>query len=290
MTSFVKRSLRYTLQLGEGSFGSSGSNKLTLSDVRSFAQISQAVTPTPGQALIRIYGLTLDQINTLTKAGLQFQAADNFVAIEAGDEGGTFTTVFNGTIYYSYPDFSSQPDVAFVVIANPANVIQLKPTSPVSFSKSVPVETALQQILQPAGYTVENNGVNAVLATPYFPGTVWQQVRAACSAADCYSYLDPVAKKLCIWPKTGSRGGSSKIIISPENGMIGYPEFMQNNIRIRNLFVPTLKGPGTPITVQSDLKAANGDWVLYQIDYNLSSEAPGGPWEMVLQAYPGTQQ
>ena len=70
--------------------------------------------------------------------------------------------------------------------------------------------------------------------------------------------------------------------------MIGYPEFQQNRIKIRMRFDPKFVGanPGVKVTVQSQLGAANGAFIVNQVSLNLSSEAPGGPWEMVLECAP----
>jgi hypothetical protein len=50
------------------------------------------------------------------------------------------------------------------------------------------------------------------------------------------------------------------------------------------MFNPSLKGPGQPIRVESQLQAANGNWCISTIDYDLASETPGGPWEMAVTA------
>jgi hypothetical protein len=285
---YAKRIISLTFQLGAGSFDGGGANKLTITGLRCHVQLTWANMPSPGQCLIRVYGLTLNQINTLTRAGLQFQVSErdqNFVAVQAGDSIAGLAPIFNGTIYEAYPEFGEMPDSAFVIIANAAAVIQLKPVPPVSFNGPTPVTTALTQIIQPAGLTLEANGVSTVLAYPYFSGTTWTQINRALTAADIFGFHDPVAQKLAIWPKGGSRSGGA-ILIAPETGMIGYPEFMQNRIRVRTLFSPALHGigSGTTIQVKSQLSAANGKFNAYQVDYNLASETPGGPWEMLITA------
>lgn len=286
--TYAKRVLQFTFQLGQGAFGASGQNTLTLNGLRAFAQVNQANIPSGGMAMIRIQGMTLDHINTLTQAGLYYKFRHNLVGIQAGDEGGQLTTVFTGVIYEAYPDFSNQPDVAFVILASPSNELQLKPAQAISFNGATKITTALQKIIQPAGLMLEANNVDVVLASPYFPGTVWQQILRAVKAANIFAHLDAPSKTLAIWPKSGQRDKSVPMI-SPDTGMIGYPEFMQNRIKVRTLFDPKFVGcgPGVPILVQSQLSAANGNqWVLNEVTLNLSSESPGGPWEMILQASP----
>jgi hypothetical protein len=283
---YARRIISLTFRLGTGSFGAEGSNQITITGLRVFCQISQATTPSPSNCQIRVYGLTLSHINQLTRVGRSYQVANNFVAVQAGDSLSGLTTIFNGTIYEAYPDFSDQPDSAFVITASPTAQIQMKPVTPVSFPGSVSVSSALQQILKPHGITLEANGASAMLASPYFPGTTWTQILRALQAANLFAYYDGVKKTLAVWPKTGSRAGSA-IEISPRTGMINYPEFQKNRIRVRTLFDPQVRGlaPGMPIMVKSQFASANGNWITDLVEYNISAEAPGGPWEMLITAH-----
>jgi hypothetical protein len=79
-----------------------------------------------------------------------------------------------------------------------ARMIRL--TEPISFSGATPLETALQQIASKAGLAVENNGVNVVLSSPYFSGSVYDQIRDAIEAADCYASIDYIDRKIVIAP------------------------------------------------------------------------------------------
>jgi hypothetical protein len=70
--------------------------------------------------------------------------------------------------------------------------------------------------------------------------------------------------------------------------MIGYPEFMRNRIKIRHQFAPgyIITGPGAQVRVKSQLAGAAGVWVPYRVDYDIASEMPGGPWDMIVEAAP----
>jgi hypothetical protein len=50
---------------------------------------------------------------------------------------------------------------------------------------------------------------------------------------------------LTIWPKTGGSPTGNAVVFSPETGMIGYPEFEQNRIRVRTVFAPGVRGAGS---------------------------------------------
>jgi hypothetical protein len=294
---YAKRIIKLTFQLsGTGTAGGAapaksfagGGNKVEITGLRTTVQLSQAALLSPTLCTIRVQGLILNQINSLTKAGLFYSVSSgNGVAVEAGDSLMGLSTVFNGTIQEAYPDFSGQPDVAFIIIANPQAVIQLKPVEPVSFPKTVPITTALEKIIKPAGLTLDANGIKGNFYSPYFPGTVWQQMGRALKAAGAFGFVDDVAKKLIAWPKDGSAKSSGAPTLNIRN-TIGYPEFQRNRIRLRILFDMSFKAtkPGSEINVETELAAANGKWTVDWIDYLISAETPDGPWEMVITAHP----
>lgn len=284
---YAIRRIVLTLQIGKGNTAiqlASGNPGL-----RIHAHVEFANMPTTGNAQIRIFGLTLDHMNQLSVAGLVFESrqGQNFVAIQAGDDVSGLATIFRGQIIEAYPDFARQPDVSFFIFATPSNEIQLKPIEPSTFQAGTSAGTALEQIVKKVGLTLENSGVNVVLSSPYFPGTAWQQILSLIRAANCFAYVDGVNKKLAVWPKDGSRSGG-KITISPENGMIGYPQFQALNLVVRTLFNTEVSpaDPGKNITVKSQLTAANGDFTVIGVTHELMSEMPDGPWETTIVATP----
>lgn len=298
--SFVERIITLVIQLGTGSFGNSGSNTLTLGPIgntatqpynglRCVVQIQYATAPFPGLAIVQVWGLTLSQINQLTIAGTLFNGRKNLIAVQAGDAVNGMTTVFNGEIWQAYPR-ASQPDMPFVMLANPANGIQLTPANPTTFSGPTNGVTALSTALQGTGYTLENNGVAAVLSNPYFHGSAWDQVKAITSAMGCYGYLDSAKGVYAIWPLNGARTGGNVPLISPSTGMIGYPEFQQTQIRVRKLYDPRVPLTiGNKIQVQSEFQAATGTWTIAQVTHDISAQLADGPWETAILANNGVQ-
>jgi hypothetical protein len=285
---YAQRIIQLTFQLAQGSFAGGG-NTLTISKLRTFVTIQHASFPGGALATIRVYGMTLDHINTLTKAGTAYATnLNNIVSVAAGDIGGPITTIFTGIINEAFPAFSNPPDVLFVIQAFSVLGLSMKATAPVSFPGQVTVEQALTQILKPVGVTLKNNGVDVTLQSPYFAGGVWQQVSRVVQAANCSAAYDGTTKTFTISPKFGgSTNSGNPAIISPETGMIGYPEFETLQIRVRTLFAPgILVKAESFIQVKSQLTAANGKWRATEVVYNISAEAPGGPWEMVITGLP----
>lgn len=280
--TYVPRLINVVIQLGTGNFGSSGQNTLTLSGLRVAATLSNVLMPGATTAVIQVYGMTPSQINQLSTAGLLYQNRKNIVEVLAGDAVNGMTAVFKGYAIEAYPDFTAAPDTAFVLSAVTTGDLQLKPIAPASFQGSTDVATVMGQMAVAGGLSLENNGVSVRLSNPYFCGTLSQQIYSCARAANIFAYVDTTSNTLVITPKTGSRNGGP-IMVSAATGMIGYPVFQRNLIVVRSLLNPTIKQLGK-IQIQSQLTTANGIWTVNQIDYNLSSLEPDGPWEMTMTA------
>lgn len=281
--SFVERKIDLIFELGTGSFGSSGKNQINFQGLRIEMTMENAGLPSPGAVImLRVYGLTLSQINDLSKAGLLWDSVQNKLLIKAGDSEKGMAEIFNGEISEAYPDFE-QPSSPLVVFAYTGIGLKLKPVDPVSIDGSISGEQALTQIVKPAGLTVENSGVDVQLSNPYFPGSTWDQISRCIQAMDCFAYYDSTAKKIAIWPKNKGRQGGGTPLISPETGMIGYPKFQKNQIIVRTLLDTSIK-QGTDVRVKCGLAAADGTWHISSIYYTLASQMPDGPWEMTITA------
>ncbi len=279
---YAVREIRLTFQFASG-------EQLVISGLRAIVHVEFAAQPTTGLGQIRVFGMTLDHMNRLSRAGFLWQSDQNYVAVEAGDKGSNLVTVFKGLIIEAYPDMRGMPQTAFFVLANPSDVIQLKPVEPTSFAGETPAPTAIKTIAEKAGLTLENNNVNAVFSSPYFHGTAWDQLITAVRAANCFGFLDGITKTFAIWPKTGWRESGGTPEISPATGMIGYPEFQAANVVVRTIFDASIKpGVGTLVRVKSQLAAADGLIVVTNVNYDLTSEMPDGPWETTIVGVPQT--
>lgn len=286
--AYAVRQLNYTFQLGAGNFGAGGSTQLTLpSGLRSELHIEAALTPSTGVLHARIYGLSLDHMNQISKAGLVWAVRKNYVQVQAGDAVAGMTTIFRGQILEAYPDMK-MPETSLALFAIPSADFQLAPVKPVSFSGSVTASTALQSILRPAGITLENNGVNGVLSTPYFAGTAWNQVLSCVRSFGCFAHYDGVANTLAIWPKDGARTGTPTTV-SPDTGLVGYPSFQSQQVIFTMLFDPTISpAVGRQVNMKSGLTAADGLLKIVAINYDLSAQLDKGPWFMTITAIPAT--
>jgi hypothetical protein len=291
-TPYAVRKIDLTFTLGTGDFGAVGQNQLIVTGLRVHAHLQAVVFPMMTSiAILRVYGMTLDHMNQISVAGLLWQGRQNYVQVRAGDDVSGMTTVANNLIIEAYPKFDGGADDRhFYVFAQGAGgAIQLKPVPPTSYPGSVPASQVLQTLASQIGWTLDNKGVNAVLQTPYLPGTVWQQIKAAVRAADCFAYMDSVNKVLIVWPKTGGTPPAVSVIVSPQNGMINYPMFQKTQIIVRTLFNPSVAVgiPGQSLLVRSELAAAdNAKLQINMVTHELATQTDGGPWETIIIGNP----
>ena len=273
--SFVRRKIELTFQIGEGTFGETNFNTVTVSGLRVKSVITKAGGASMGEAQLRVYGLTLslmNQLSALNRANMVIRR--NRLIIAAGDDEAGMSTVFDGQIALGQIDMSGMPDSALVVIAYAGLLDAVQPVAPASYPATVDAAVVMANLAKQMGYSFENNGVSVILATPYFQGTARDQAMRCADAANINWVIDNGV--LAIWPKYGTRGGTVPLI-SPDTGMVGYPSYSEVGISVTTLFNPFINY-GETVEVKSSLEFANGRWNVFNISHELESELPDGIW------------
>jgi hypothetical protein len=290
MAMYVVREIDLEFRLGQGGFDSTNFDTLTLRGLRVQAQISTVINSTinigGSRAILRIYGMTLSQMNQLSVAGTVWalRQSRNSVRVDAGDAGAAKSTVFNGFIIEAFPDFTEAPNSAFVISAWATSDLQLKPVPPVSFDGPASAATVFGQIAQNSNLAYEGNGVDAMLNCPYLPGAASAQAAAAAKAAACFSFLDTDGRTLVTVKRDGARRTTSIPVISPSTGMIGYPSYEGYQVILRTLFDPSIRYFGLfRVDTGGLLPPAEGVWRCIDLNYVLSAQQPDGPWECLLK-------
>jgi hypothetical protein len=277
--SFVKRRIDLTFQLGTGTFGESGTNTVTCSGLRVHAHIDKVFGPGMGEAQIRVHGLTpslLNQLSSLNQATMATRK--NTVIVSAGDDVSGMATVFQGQIMISQIMLNTAPDTALMILAQAGAFAAVQTVQPTSYPETADAAVVMQNLAHLAGLDFENNGVSMQLATPYYPGTPLEQIRKCAQAGRAVFDYVIDDKTLAIFPVGGGRG-SQIPVISPEAGMVGYPNYSTSvyGIELTTLFNPLLR-PGGKVQVKSSLEVANGTWQVFNLQHELESEDPGGQW------------
>jgi hypothetical protein len=282
---YAVRQIDLTFKLGAGPYGQVPGPPFTIRGLKVILHADLVVSPTGALVLVmKVYGMTLDQMNSLSVAGLQWQARDNQVLVQAGDAISGMTSVFNGQFQEAYPVLDTAEDAHFFIHGIPTYQAALKPVPPSSYPGAVSAADAIASMCKVAGFNFTNNGVTAVLNSPYFPGTAWQQIQSAVEAANCFSFYDCVSNTLTVWPKNFATLPDPQVVISPATGMIGYPRFSRAQIIVRTLFNPSSAlTPGKDVLVKSQLSAANNAKIrINRVTHDLSAQTPDGPWETTI--------
>lgn len=276
--TLVVRKINIRFVLGQGSFGEDGSDTVDIEGLRTSCTITKVGGASMSTLDLRIWGMPLDTMQKLTvlnKLAYE-QERQNTVIVTAGDTATGMGVVFSGTIKEAWADAGNPPDIAFIVSAFSGGLDAVKPVQPTSYNGPVAVDTLMASIAaqMTPPRTLENSGVQTVLESPYLPGTLRDQALAVARAARCNLLIDD--NVLAIWPNGQTRGGLT-LDVSPESGLVGYPQFTQNGIAFTLLFTPSLTF-GQRIEMTSALAAANGSWSVAAVQHNLDAELPGGQW------------
>jgi hypothetical protein len=289
MSQYIHRRLDVAFTLGKGAFGDDGTqNTITMSGLRVSANVTKAGGTGATMAQIRIYGMTLQDMNKLSTLGKPVtQDRRNVVAVSAGVAGGGMALVFAGNINQAWADLNAAPQAAFIVLAVDGGLLATMPLSANTWKGSIDVATIMASLANQMGLTLENNGVSVILDNPYLWGSARDQVQSVAEQAGINYIIENVGTgsargTLAIWPKNKTRGGSA-VLVSKDSGMVGYPTFTQNGMAFKVLYNPTIIF-GSQIKVESEIETANGYWTPISIDHDLESETPGGQWFTTIQA------
>ena len=289
MASFDnKKELRFLITLGQGGFGSSSNNQITLEGYRAIVDIDRGGGMMAGTLRAQIYGVSQSDMNSCVTYPYQpqrFSAGYVFSTIQVfAIDGDQESLVFTGNIQTAWGNYQNQPDVFLEIVAQSLYAQQLTPVAPTSFNGAFDVAAAAKQMAASLGLTFENNGVSVQLKDKYFAGTTLDQVKALKNMANVDLYIDPPV--LAITPPNTARGQTGAPLISAKTGMIGYPTFNSQGITVRTLFNPAVKFGGT-VQIQSDIPNAMGTFIVRGLAYKLESEKPGGVWFATILATNG---
>lgn len=274
-TSFTnKKALRFIITLGTGTFGSSGSNQITLQGFRASVTVDRAGGLQMSTLRAQVYGVSQSAMNSATtlqwKPGDQVSNTVKVIAIDGDQE----TQVFYGYIVNAWGNYQNAPDVFLEIQAQAAYLFQLQPAAPLSFKGQTDVAQVMSQIAGTMGLTFENNGVTTQLADTYLPNTSLEQAKTLAQHAGINLYIDDTI--LAITPANTPRGG---IIpqIGPTSGLRGYPTFDGVGVNFETYFNPSIKFGGSIQLISSITKAA-GTWIVVSIGHRLESEKLNGAW------------
>ena len=275
MPKYAKRKLDVTINLGTGEFGENKGSDVTLSGLRVSASYIGYATDVQGALHLRIFGVPLAMIDQLTTIGpIMTQRRNNRITLAAGEEGGSMSTVYEGTIDSAFADFNGAPEVVFNVVALAAAFESVKAVKAQDHPGNVDAALIMKDLADTMGFTFEPNGVSVMLTDRTFSGTAMMQVKECAQAAQINYTVEKGI--LAIWPRKSYRVGEP-VEISPETGMVGYPTFSSTGLVLTTQFNPDII-LGRRVNVTSSLTVACGLWNVFSIAHILESETPNGQW------------
>lgn len=291
------------------SFSESGTDAVTLSGSRTNVRIMNSGAPADGRATVKIWGMTPSLMNQLSTLGLVFNIVPkNTLTISAGDTASGLSTVFSGTIYAAYGDYSAQPDVPFIFECLSGVAAATAPAAVSSFSGTKNVADIMSGLARQMNLGFENNGVTTQISNPYLSGSFKTQAdKIAEHAGISWGIFN--GNLLSIWPKGGNRNTPNVPVISTETGMIGYPAFTQQGIIVKTLFNPQISFGGLVMVTSSLLSSLASaqsqqgsqsssssssssssttfpsQWAVNKLDLSLDSLLPKGDWMSTVYCY-----
>lgn len=279
---FTEKLIELTITLGTGNFGADLGDTVTISNSRILARLSNPGGESMGMAQIRVYDMSQHLMNQLTTIGQINRAirVKNTVSVAAGDANGMQLSFF-GVIVDAYAEYNGAPDVPFVIEAAAGMDIAVKPVNATSYKGQVAVTQIMQDLATEAGLAFEPNGVTVKLLNTYLSGTTLNKIQKVARAANVQYTID--RGTLAIWDLGKSREGEVPLI-DIDSGMVGYPTLSSKGMSLRTVFNFNIK-LGADVKVQSSVEMANGIWHVFNVDHEISSQMPDGPWFSNIEVY-----
>lgn len=283
--TFTLKDLRFTFTLPNATFTGTNSNTLTVNGLRATASIKAAGFPAFPEAEFSVYGLLQADMISLTALAFQPDAMLRATVMVEASSGGGWSVVFLGQIITAGPDYREAPAVKLMITARALGYESLAPADATSYTGPTDVALICANLVARMSRSFENNGVQLTLNSPYFSGTLAQQLRTVQQHANIDVYMDGDAIAIC--PK-GKPRQTFAFVLSPTSGLVGYPvlDYQRGYVLAKAIFNPGFRFGG-PIIVQDSLvKNANGSWIIGVLSHNLESLMPGGAWFSEMLLYP----
>jgi len=272
MLELTKKVIRISINMGDGT-------QKTFSGLACDVSITKNGLPDLNTARGRVFGMSLENMAQLTVLAFKpLSYLHNKLVIEAGTEN-ALHVIFRGELRSASADFNSAPDVSWRFEASSGCYPMLMPKPPVAVSGTVQASELISSLATEAGYSFKNEGVSASIRRGVFNGSPIEKAKSIAEQIGAQLLIDD--DEITLLPLNSARSGT-RIVLSDESGLIGYPEFTSEGIHCKCLYQPELQMAGS-VEIKSIVPKASGSWKIYKLTHNLSAFHPtGGPWETVI--------
>lgn len=278
--SFSLKTIRTTITLGEGTFGSGGNTRI-IEGLATSVSVTKPGLPEKNSASVSIANIKLEDMEDMTFLAFQpLQSLKNTITVEAGIQGQALDVVFKGEITSAYADFSSAPDVWFQIEAISGGYAAQIGAKPMSVNGEALAADLIKQFATEIGYSFRNEGVTASVRNATFNGSPIEKAKAVADEVGAELLIDDDTMVLMSYDTP--RGES--VPLSVDTGLIGYPSFTSDGISCSCFYDPNLKQGGV-IEVQSIVPRASGRWKITKLTHNLEAYTTGGgAWRTDIEA------
>ena len=259
-------------------------NTVTLKGHRVECTVTNTIgTYAAAQMNMRIFGMSLTAMNQYSSTGtlLVNQTGNSFgITVNAGDDGTTPNQIFTGDIMSAYIDFSSIPEVSFVINAVVGVNAKINVVPAKSWKGSFNVAAAVHGIATEMGFAfLDNDKLQNTLTDQAVGGSAIDQILTLTGNAGIPVTFEN--NTVAIWANESSRDDTI-INVSAKLGLVGYPSYWDAGITIKTIFNPNIFG-GRKINLESEIPKANGIFKALSATHELSTLLANGAWFTTVQ-------
>jgi hypothetical protein len=287
--AFTEKVLAFT-------FSGAVSGSFTVQGLRAFASI-QAFDGSIGVlAQVKIWGLSMDQMNAYSsRIPSAIQSAGNLgisqanLVIEGGDLGAPLVKVIDAPILASFIELTDDGESAFnvSVVGLYQAAAPIAPLSRPGAQDAAQLIGALCAGAPPPGLTLNNpSGATGVIRNPSVYGSVIDQIRKIAHSAGLKWKIE--GQNVWLWPPNGSPDDVT-INVGPGTTprMVGYPKYGPFGLIVTSLFNPQATVGRLVNVVGSAIQKANGLWqITNAVQHDLTTMLDKGPWFTTMQLSP----
>lgn len=279
--SFSKKQIRVGLAL----YKDEQKRTIVYEGVETHVSIEKPGEPDQNKATVELYNLTMDAMRDMTTLAFKpLQTKKNLIVIFAGDETEGMSMCFAGEIDTAYADFSGAPTIKMHIEAAAGSYPSLKASPPIAVKGSQSAASLIEQFAKESGYTFVNNGVTASVKNAVLNGSPVQKMRTVAGMVGCELLIDDNVVKIQPYDKGLDEGNA--VLMSKDAGMLGYPTFTSEGIKMRCLYNPDLQLGGM-VEVDTVVPGAKGTWKITKLSHSLVANAvSAGDWFSEIEASP----
>ena len=279
--SFTRKQIRVGMALYKGE----QKRTLVYEGVETHVSIEKPGEPDENKATVEMYNLSMDAMRDMTTLSFKpLQSKKNLIVIFAGDETEGMSQCFAGEIQTAYADFSGAPTIKMHIEAAAGSYPSLKASPPIAVKGSQTAASLIEQFAKESGYTFVNNGVTSSVKNAVLNGDPVTKMKTVAHMVGCEIIIDDNVVKIQPYNKGLDEGNA--VLMSKDSGMLGYPTFTSEGIKLKCLYNPDLQLGGM-VEVKTVVPGAEGTWKITKLSHSLvaNSNAPAD-WFSEVEASP----